>query len=145
VTVARFPDGSLVVPARVSTSDGEVGAGVVRIRLGHPQYEAWRLYCERHPEDVVERREQHVRVGESVETGLAFAVVLTTCTFVFSAFADEFDGITLGTAVGAGVLCFSFWFMVAFIGSLWSRYRDQGPSRGRPSRAEVEPPPGDER
>jgi hypothetical protein len=38
----RFCDGSLVVPARVSTRDGRVGDGVTRIRHGHPRYDALR-------------------------------------------------------------------------------------------------------
>jgi hypothetical protein len=144
VTVARFQDGSLVVPARVSTNDGKMGAGIARIRRGHPQYEAWRSYCERHPEDVVERREQHVRVraSESVETGLVWAVTCTAFSFVFSAFAGELDEIGLGIAVAVGVVIFSFWFTVGFVGSLWSADRDQRPST---SRVEVEPPPVNER
>jgi hypothetical protein len=142
VTVARFPDGSLVVPARVSTSDGKMGAGIARIRRGHPQYEAWRSYCERHPEDVAERREQRARVqlGEPVEMGLVSAVTCTAFTFVFSALADEFGGIGLGKAVALGVVIFIFWFTVGFVGSLWSADRDPGPST---SRADVEPPPSD--
>ena len=142
MTVARFPDGSLVVPARVSTSDGKMGAGIARIRFGHPQYEAWRSYCGRHPEDVVERREQHVRVraSESVETGLVWAVTCTAFSFVFTAFAGELDEIGLGTAVAISPVIFIFWFTVGYVGSLWSADRDQGPSK---SSADVEPPPRD--
>jgi hypothetical protein len=141
VTVARFPDGSLVVAARVSTSDGKVGERVARIRRGHPQYEAWRSYCERHPENVVERPEQRVRVGESVETGLVFAVASTGVITLWSVLLGDFDGMALGSAVTIGAVIFGFWFMVGFVGSEWSRYRDQEPSRDRrPSQAEVEPP-----
>jgi hypothetical protein len=142
MTVARFPDGSLVVPARVSTSDGKLGAGIARIRRGHPQYEAWRSYCERHPEDVVERREQRarVRVGTSVEMGLVWAVTCTALSFVFTAFAGELDEIGLGTAVAISPVIFTFWFTVGYLGSLWSADRDQGPST---SRADVQPPPSD--
>jgi hypothetical protein len=142
MTVARFPDGSLVVPARVSTSDGKLGAGIARIRRGHPQYEAWRSYCERHPEVVVERREQRarVRIGTSVETGLVWGVTCTALSFVFTAFAGELDEIGLGTALALSPVIFTFWFAVGYLGSLWSADRDQGPSA---SRADVEPPPSD--
>jgi hypothetical protein len=136
VTVVRFCDGSLVVPARVSTRDGQVGDGVTRIRHGHPRYDAWRSYCKRHPEHVVERRRQAARINEHLEAGLVLAVTITARTFVFSAFRDEFQGVGLGTAVAAGILCFSFWFLVGLVGSLW--FRSSGP---RPPSAEVEQPP----
>jgi hypothetical protein len=63
-------------------------------------------------------------------------VTFTACTFVFSAFRDEFEGVGLGTAVAAGVLCFSFWFVVGLVGSLCSRS-----SNPRPRSVEVEQPP----
>jgi hypothetical protein len=69
VTVVRFGDGSLVVPARVSTRDGQVGDGVTRIRPGHPRYDAWLSYCTRHPEHVVERRRQGAGINEHLEPG----------------------------------------------------------------------------
>jgi hypothetical protein len=142
VSVVRFRDGSLVVPARVTTSDGTVGEGVRRIGRQHPQYNAWSAYCERHPEDVVDRRDQRRDTNEHLEAGLCSGVGFTAATFVFSAFRDEFDGVDPGTAVAAGVLIFTFWFFVGFVGSLWAAQREEASGAMiKRSAAEVEAPP----
>ncbi len=142
VTVVQFRDSSLVVPARVTTSDGQVGDGVTRIVPGHPQYHAWRSYCERHPEGVVDRRHQGRDTNEHLEAGLFTGVGFTAATFVFSAFRDEFHGVEPGTAVATGVVIFTFWFVVGFVGSLWAGKREEtSGAKIKRSAAKVEPPP----
>jgi hypothetical protein len=131
----------MVVPARVSSSGGELGDGVARIRRGHPKYEAWRSYWERHPEDVVEGREQR-EVSEHLVAGLVLAVAMIAGMTGFSALGGEFEGedaVALGEAVPVGVVIFTLWFVVGVVASLWSAQRDRGPS----PRGEVEPPPAD--
>jgi hypothetical protein len=125
VTVARCRDGSLGVPARVVTSDGKVGDGVTRIRRGHPEYEAWRSYCERHPEDVVERGDQRGPLPEPLEAGLGLGVLGTALGFVWGA-AEGFDGMERGDVVAGGVGLFIGWFAVGFIGVSWSKKSDKG-------------------
>ena len=72
--VVRFRDGSLVVPTRVTTSDGSVGNGEKRSTVGIRCTDDWLSYCERHPEDVVERRARFGETGEDLMDGLGMAL-----------------------------------------------------------------------
>jgi hypothetical protein len=54
-------------------SDGSVGDGVKRIDRRHPLYDAWRSYCERHPEEVVDRGGTLGETGEDLAEGLVAA------------------------------------------------------------------------
>ena len=143
--VVRFRDGSLVVPTRVTTSDGSVGAGVKRIDRRHPLYDPWRSYCERHPEDVVERRARFGETGEDLMDGLAMALagfVLFLVLGAVDAGKGLIDGEDVGATVALGVLWVCGWFIAGVVSS--RRLRDTA-RNGRPARGlevEVEQPPG---
>jgi hypothetical protein len=142
MTVIRFRDGSLVVPARFTTSDGSAEDGVKRIDRRHPLYDAWRAYCERNPDEVVERRRRLGDAGEDLAEGLAAAccgLVVFSILAASDGLKGAFDGVAVGAVVALGsVVCFCF-----FIWGLVDSQRWRNPSE-QSSRAnvEVEPPPG---
>ena len=141
-TVVKARDGSLIVPARVTTSDGSVAEGVKRIDRRHPLYNAWRAYCERHPEDVVERRGTLGETGEDFGEGLVLAFAGTL--FVgFLAWIDLLKGlgsVDLTTAVVVGAVLWVCFFIGGIVHS--RRDRDRAAARLRlHAEVEVEQPP----
>jgi hypothetical protein len=142
VSVIRLRDGSLIVPARVTTSDGSAGEGIKRIDRQHPLYDAWRSYCERHPEDVVERRGRLGETGEDLAEGLAAACagVLFIGFFAAIDLAKGVAGIDLTTAVIVGGVLWVCFFIAGVVSSRRSRDRAAGRLRLH-AEVEVEPPP----
>jgi Ca2+-binding RTX toxin-like protein len=128
VTVVRFRDDSLVVPARVTTSDGSVAEGVKRIDRRHPLYDAWHSYCERHPEDVVERRGRLGESGEDLAEGLG-ASCAGLLFIVFLAGIDllkGLGGVDLSTVLLVGGVLWVCFFIGGFVYSRRSRDRAAG-------------------
>jgi len=143
VTVVRYRDGSLVVPARVTTSDGSLADAVKRIDRRHPLYDAWSSYCERYPEDVVVRRRMFGENGEDLSEALGAAaggLVLFLLFFAVDAAKGLPDGVAPGSVVALGVLWVGCWFIGGLVYS--RRERDRSEARLRlHGGAEVEPPP----
>jgi hypothetical protein len=142
VTVVRFRDGSLVVPARVKLADGSVGDGVKRVDRRHPLYDAWLSYCERHPEDVVERRGTLGRTGEDFAEGLAAACCGLLVIVALAAIdaAKGLGGVDLRTALVVGGLL----WVCFFIGGVAYSRRSRDGAEGRlrlGAGVEVEQPP----
>jgi hypothetical protein len=123
-------------------SDGSVGDGVKRIDRRHPLYDAWRSYCERHPEEVVDRGGTLGETGEDLAEGLV-AACAGLLLIVFLAGTDllkGLDGVDLSTAlVVRGVLWVGF-----FIGGVVYSRRLRNRAAGRlrlHAEVEVEQPP----
>lgn len=128
MTVVRFRDGSLVVPAPVSSGDGSVGDGVKRIDRRHPLYDGWSSYCERHPEDVVERRGRLEETGEDLAEGLAAACCGLLFIGALAAIESlkELGGMDLSTAVVLGGVLWVCCFISGFVYSRRLRDRVHG-------------------
>ena len=142
VTVVKFRDGSLVVPARVRTSDGAVADGVRRIDRRHPLFDAWRSYCDNHPEDVDERRRIFGETGEDLVEGLqaACAGLLVVGALAAIDLSKGLVGVDVTVAVIVGGVLWVCFFIAGVVYSRRTRERAEARLRLH-SKVEVEQPP----
>jgi hypothetical protein len=116
--------------------------GVKRIDRRHPLHHAWLYYCERNPDEVVERRRRLGDAGEDLVEGLAAGccgLVVFTILAASDGLKGAFDRVAVGSIVALGiVVCFC-----CFIWGLVDSQRWRNPSeQSLRANVEVEPPPG---